>query len=308
MTLLALLALALLALQVRAQRQPQSPRLEAFPREEPVTMPGYCPTRGEKARDWQAGELEGCTMLDLYRQGLTAELMSELSVALAMHGESVTRLELARQMLVDPEAEGGAEDTAGAQATYEMLDANRQITVVRLGENRFGPAQAAVLSPAAGAGSGLTALLLDKNTIGPEGAASLAVALVEPESSLTELDLNSNGLGDGGAEALGGAVGNDPQLSILNLDSNAITPTGASALGQALRSNSHLTRLSLRQNPLSDEGASAVAQALAAAGAAGGLLSLDLFMSGAADGAAERFAELLEAGGAARWLAPPSGC
>ena len=88
---------ALLALQqARAQRQPQAPRFEAFPREEPVTMPGYCPTRGEKARDWQAGELEGCTMLDLYRQGLTVELMLELSVALAMHGESVTRLELAR--------------------------------------------------------------------------------------------------------------------------------------------------------------------------------------------------------------------
>ena len=45
----------------------------------------------------------------------------------------MTWLELARQMLDDPE---DPEYTEGVVATLEMLDANRQIHTARLGENR----------------------------------------------------------------------------------------------------------------------------------------------------------------------------
>ena len=59
-------------------------------------MPGYGPTRGGEARDWQAGELEGCTMPDLYRQGLPPDLMPEPSAALPL---------LRRAWLALPDAE-----------------------------------------------------------------------------------------------------------------------------------------------------------------------------------------------------------
>jgi hypothetical protein len=64
---------------------------KSWPREDPGHLEGYCPTRGSQARDWQGGDLEGCTMLDLYSHGLNATTMTELSVTLALHGPS-TRL------------------------------------------------------------------------------------------------------------------------------------------------------------------------------------------------------------------------
>ena len=86
----------------------------------------------------------------------------------------MTGLELARQMLDDPE---DPEYTEGVVATLEMLDANRQIHTARLGENRLGPAHAAVLAPALNGGSGLSRLLVDGNQFGAEGASALAAAI-----------------------------------------------------------------------------------------------------------------------------------
>lgn len=74
-----------------AGQQPQSRadmEFKSWPREDPGHLDGYCPTRGSRARAWQDGDLDGCTMLDLYSQGLNATTMTELSIILALHGRS----------------------------------------------------------------------------------------------------------------------------------------------------------------------------------------------------------------------------
>ena len=82
----ALLALALLVAPGAGQQSRADMQMKTIPREEPGGLPGYCPTRGGAARDWQAGDIEGCTMLDLYSQGINATVMTELSIILALHG------------------------------------------------------------------------------------------------------------------------------------------------------------------------------------------------------------------------------
>ena len=325
-------AAALLAAPYAAGQQSATGKMKAFPREEPGSLPGYCPTRGAAARDWQAGEIEGCTMLDLYSQGINATVMTELSIILALHGArqsvpappccklpdrpspdrytcflrftgtQVTWLELARQMLTDPEhrwedPEYNAEATEGIEAVADMLDANRQINTVRLGENHLGPAHASVIAPALRGKSGLTVLLLDKNEIGAIGAKSLADALGASESHVTELDLASNSLGDEGAAAVGAALATSPSVAIISLEGNSIGPDGVSpSFHSALKINTQLERLVLRSNQVGSAGAVAMAGGLAE-NPASGLLSMDMFANGLEDDAAEALAAALRAPG-----------
>ena len=295
-----LLAVALLAAPRPAAGQQSSAHIElkTIPREEPGGLPGYCPSRGGGARDWrQAGNIEGCTMLDLYSQGLNATTMTELSVVLALEGAQVTWLELARQMLVVTDGERDSQDTEGIRATAELLDANRQVNTIRLGENRLGPAHAAALAPALNGKSGLAKLLLDKNQLGAEGAAFLAEALASPTAHATELDLASNALGDEGAAAIGAALLTAPSLVILSLEDNGIGADGvAPSFGDALKVNSQLERLVLRLNSIGNSGAAAIAEGLAG-NPASALLSIDLFGNDLGDSAAEAFASALRVPG-----------
>ena len=82
----ALLPCVLLAPAVVSQQSRAGMGFKSWPREDPGHLDGYCPTRGSRARDWQGGDLEGCTMLDLYSQGLNATTITELSIVLALHG------------------------------------------------------------------------------------------------------------------------------------------------------------------------------------------------------------------------------
>lgn len=285
-------AVALLCL---AAAQPP-PSFEDFPREDPGHLDGYCPSRGSNARDWRSGDLQGCTMLDLYSQGLNATTMMELSVILALEGKKVTWLELARQMLTDGD-EGDSPDTAGIVATAEMLDANQQVSTVRLGENHLRPAHAAVLAPAVNGQSGLAKLLLDKNEVQAEGAAYLAEALGSPTAHVTELDLASNAVGNAGAAALGAALLTAPSITVLSLENNGIGADGvAPSFGEALKVNGQLERLVLRLNSIGNAGCVSIAEGLAA-NPASGLLSMDLFGNDLGDSAASALASALQAPG-----------
>ena len=205
-------------------------------------------------------------------------------------------------MLTDPDhhredPEYNAEATEGIAAVADLLDANRQVNTVRLGENHLGPAHVAVLAPALRGKSGLAKLLLDKNEIGAEGAAYLADAFGSPGSHVTELDLASNGLGDEGAAAIGAALSTSPSLTILSLEGNDIRVDGVSpSFGDSLRVNTQLERLVLRLNKVGSAGVVAIADGCAE-NPASGLLSIDLFGNGLGDTAAEALAAALRAPG-----------
>jgi Ran GTPase-activating protein (RanGAP) involved in mRNA processing and transport len=196
-------------------------------------------------------------------------------------GTEVTWLELARQMLDDPE---DPEYTEGVVATLEMLDANRQIHTARLGENRLGPAHAAVLAPALNGGSGLSRLLVDGNQFGAEGASALAAAIGSASAHIIELDLALNDLGDDGCIAIGKALVTSPSVTILSLEGNAIGAAGGEALKEAMAVNTQLERLVMRLNKLASAGVSAIAEGLSA-NAESGLLSVDFFGNSVGDSA-----------------------
>jgi len=107
----------------------------------------------------------------------------------------------------------------------------------------------------------LTYLDLDSNQIGAKGAEALAKAL-HGNTTLMELNLDSNQIGAKGAEALAKALHGNTTLTELNLALNKIGDSGAAALAKALHSNTTLTNLGLSLNKIGDEGAAALAEGL----------------------------------------------
>ena len=110
--------------------------------------------------------------------------------------------------------------------------------------------------------SSLTDLNLSRNSIGDSGAASLSQALAV-NSSLTNLNLMDNDIHPSGAASLSQALAVNSSLTNLNLMDNGIGPSGAASLSQALAVNSSLTNLSLRGTFIGDSGAACLSQNLA---------------------------------------------
>ena len=118
------------------------------------------------------------------------------------------------------------------------------------------------LSQALAANSSLTNLDLRMNSIGDTGAESLSQALAV-NSSLTKLVLCGNSIGDTGAESLSQALAVNSSLTKLVLSGNSIGDTGAEFLSQALAVNASLTNLNLCFNSIGATGAEFLSQALA---------------------------------------------
>ncbi|KAK3244582.1 hypothetical protein CYMTET_45810 [Cymbomonas tetramitiformis] len=127
--------------------------------------------------------------------------------------------------------------------------------------------------------TGLEALELSWNNIGPEGARALAVALTPNEegvfnTSLNTLNLRNNDIGDEGAKALAYALTPNEEgvfntsLNTLDLYNNNIGPEGAKALAVTLAPNAEglfntsLNTLDLAGNNIGPEGAKVLAVAL----------------------------------------------
>ena len=109
----------------------------------------------------------------------------------------------------------------------------------------------------------LTQLVLTGNSIGDAFAASLSEALTA-NSSLTNLNLSYNSIGAVGAASLFQALTANSSLTNLDLSGNSIGAVGAASLSQALTANSSLTDLDLCDNSIGDDGAASLLQALKA--------------------------------------------
>ena len=117
------------------------------------------------------------------------------------------------------------------------------------------------LAGALSVNSSLTQLNLEVNKIGNAGAISLADAL-KVNSSLTQLNLEFNKIGNAGAISLADALKVNSSITQLNLGGNPIGADGAKALADALKVNSFLKQLSLRWNGIGNDGAISLADAL----------------------------------------------
>ena len=110
--------------------------------------------------------------------------------------------------------------------------------------------------------SSLTNLNLGGNSIGDCGAATLSQALAV-NSSLTNLELRNNFIGPPGAASLSQALAVNSSLTNLDLSlNNEFGASGAASLSQALAGNSSLTNLVLFGNRIGDSGAASLSQAL----------------------------------------------
>ena len=109
--------------------------------------------------------------------------------------------------------------------------------------------------------STLTNLNLCYNNIGPTGAVSLATAL-EENTTLTNLELSFNHPGPAGAESLAKALKTNTTLTNLVLSFNNLGPADAESLATALKTNTTLANLNVSANNLGPAGAESLATAL----------------------------------------------
>ena len=132
----------------------------------------------------------------------------------------------------------GAITNVGASALARSLTGNPFMTSLNLAGNALGATAAAQIGDALAHGACVLQLVtLSNNGIDADGAKALAVGL-EACTSLHELHLNGNPIGDRGAEAVAAALrGGAKALEALLIGACGIGADGARALAGAIRSN-----------------------------------------------------------------------
>ena len=112
----------------------------------------------------------------------------------------------------------------------------------------------------------LTTLIIENNDIEHKGARRLSEAL-KVNTSLTELDISHNNIGDEGTIALAEALGEGGNTTLTKLDiSYNKIGKGASHLAKALKENKTLMSLNIETNSSGDEEIKAIAEALCEGG------------------------------------------
>ncbi|MFC8228840.1 gala protein [Streptomyces sp. NPDC057287] len=157
---------------------------------------------------------------------------------------------------------------AGAALLMPVLVRSPHAGHILLGTDSLGDEGARSVAAALGdvPGHGLRTVYLGCNRIGREGAAALAAALSE-DSTVRALWLKRNPLGDAGVRALAPMLARTTSLRTLDLVNTGITAAGLEALLNALSSRERpLERLFLGGNGLGPETADVLAALIRDAG------------------------------------------
>ncbi|XP_072893431.1 NACHT, LRR and PYD domains-containing protein 3-like isoform X1 [Hemitrygon akajei] len=197
--------------------------------------------------------LHKCQELRLGENKLGDSGVKLVSAALRYPECKIQKLGLGKVGLTD----SGAEDLASALST------NPSLTELNLNDNKLGDSGVKLVSAALrNPECKIQKLGLGKVGLADSGAEDLASAL-STNSSLMELDLSNNKLGDSGVKLVSAALRN-PECKIqkLWLRKVGLTDSGAKALASALSTNSSLTVLNLNENKLGDSGVKLVSAAL----------------------------------------------
>ena len=138
---------------------------------------------------------------------------------------------------------------------------NTSLSSLYLSSNSIGDEGANSLAQALRVNNSLSSLVVSKNSVGDEGANSIAQSLRD-NTSLSSLVLQSNFIGNEGADSLAQALRVNATISSLDLSRNSVGAKGANSLAQSLKENSSLSSLVLQSNFIGNEGADSLAQAL----------------------------------------------
>ncbi|XP_067056033.1 protein NLRC3-like [Acropora muricata] len=171
----------------------------------------------------------------------------------------------------------------------EALRVNTSLSSFNLSYNSIGKEGANSLAQALRVNTSLPYLSLCLNYIRKEGTNSLAQAL-RVNTSLSYLNLGRNYIGDEGTKSLAQALRVNTSLSCLSLPGNSIGDKGANLLAQALRENNSLYSLDLVNNSIGDEGVNSLAQAFRVNTS---LFSLDLSLNSIGEKGANSLSQAL---------------
>lgn len=144
----------------------------------------------------------------------------------------------------------------------------------------------AVIANALARSTSIRALWMDSNNIGEAGAERIAEAL-RYNATLQVLYLGFNNIGANGVGAIADMLWNNDTLVSLHLYHNNIGNVGAGKCAEALRHNRSLQELDLSVNEIGNSGISKLADALKINT---GLLVLKLYKNNASDSGAEKLA------------------
>lgn len=184
---------------------------------------------------------------------------------------------------------GNAMGDEGARAIATSLVTNRELVKLCLRKNTIGEDGAKAIGRLLGYTT-IRELDLFSNNLGDSGARAMATA-VKRHSSLVQLDLRGNQIGTDGILALGDAVANNAVLRKLNLAGNRFGDEGAKALAKMLEQNKALVELDLTGNDISEEGGQALLAALQTNSA---LVSLNLMWNDVEPATLEKMKDILE--------------
>ncbi|KAF9926272.1 hypothetical protein FBU30_004132 [Linnemannia zychae] len=148
----------------------------------------------------------------------------------------------------------------GAQELSLILKSNSTLISLDLGDNFITNNGAKSLFKALMTNSTLKNLDLRNNIFDVE--LQMQSNIIKTSLPLKTLYLNSNYIGNNGAQVLSEALKINSTLITLSLEQNSIGYSGAQSLSEALKINSTLTTLNLGENSISDSGAQSLSEAL----------------------------------------------
>uniref|UniRef100_A0A8B9V8D0 CARD domain-containing protein n=1 Tax=Anas zonorhyncha TaxID=75864 RepID=A0A8B9V8D0_9AVES len=190
-----------------------------------------------------------CHNLRLDNNQFKDNVMELLGSVLSVKDCQIQKLSLAENQI----------SNKGAKALARSLMVNRSLMVLDLVPDPV-PSRALLTVSFL-----LTSPLLQKNSIGAQGAKKIAEALkrnCRAARGRGMAVLQSNSISSAGVAALTAALCSNKGLINLNLRENSISKEGGPAIARALRTNNTLRRLDLAANLLYDEGGKAIALAM----------------------------------------------
>ena len=221
--------------------------------------------------------------LDISSNNITPEGSEEILKSLSMH-QSLVSLDISsheglhRNRLSTPGALGlnsllmrsslisylnvcGTSISDGVESIFRGIERSMQLTSMNLGNNAIGGECIRTLMKAL-EHSSLLELDISINLLGNEGCDSVAEFLLT-NSALEKIDLGSNGISSRGVKKIFDSLSNNSHLRILNLENNPLQNGPTDEIVYFLATNTTIESLNLGNCMLKNEGVLLVAEGLA---------------------------------------------
>ena len=171
--------------------------------------------------------------------------------------------------------ESGALPVRPVALPVRRLKGVEPVTLIDLSGRRVTALSGIVLGWLVESNTALTDLRLESNSLGLPGAVALA-SVLRVNTTLNRLNIGDNDLGPEGAAVISEALEVNGTLRSLSIDNNRLEATGGRAIAKALATNTALMELNLFDNKIGTAGGDAIAAALPSNAA---LTSMDISMN-----------------------------